>query len=83
MFSSLRWGTATACMSTKKPPPALTYSELGGGTSEVGFDYRIVAKRAGYEDHTYGSCAHEQSMGLGSSHENLQKIHFCGCWQGS
>lgn len=23
--------------------------ELGGGTADVGFDYRIVAKRAGYE----------------------------------
>jgi len=24
--------------------------ELGGGTSNISFDYRIVAKRRGYED---------------------------------
>ena len=34
---------------TNKTATAFEVHELGGGTSSVGFDYRIVAHRAGYE----------------------------------
>ena len=33
-----------------KTATGFTVQELNGGTSDVAFDYRIVAKRAGYED---------------------------------
>ncbi len=35
---------------TNKTATGFEVHELGGGTSDVSFDYRIVAKRAGYED---------------------------------
>ena len=35
---------------TNKTADGFEVYELGGGTSDVRFDYRIVAKRAGYED---------------------------------
>ena len=35
---------------TDKSATGFVVRELGGGTSNVGFDYRIVAKRVGYED---------------------------------
>jgi hypothetical protein len=34
---------------TQKSPTSFEVRELGGGTSSVAFDYRIVAKRAGFE----------------------------------
>ncbi len=34
----------------EKTATGFTVQELNGGTAEVAFDYRIVAKRAGYED---------------------------------
>ena len=36
---------------TNKTATSFEVHELGGGTSEISFDYRIVAKRAGYENH--------------------------------
>jgi hypothetical protein len=33
-----------------KTPASFEVHELGGGTSNIAFDYRIVAKRLGYED---------------------------------
>jgi hypothetical protein len=35
---------------TNKTATSFEVHELGGGSSDVSFDYRIVAKRAGYED---------------------------------
>jgi hypothetical protein len=35
---------------SQKSPGSFEVRELGGGTSNVAFDYRIVAKRAGYEN---------------------------------
>jgi len=34
----------------EKTPTGFLVKELGGGTSSIGFDYRITAKRLGYED---------------------------------
>jgi hypothetical protein len=34
---------------TQKSPTSFEVREMGGGTSSVAFDYRIVAKRAGFE----------------------------------
>jgi hypothetical protein len=36
---------------TNKTATGFEVHELGGGTSDISFDYRIVAKRAGYESH--------------------------------
>jgi len=35
---------------TKKTPTSFEVHELGGGKSSIAFDYRIMAKRKGYED---------------------------------
>ena len=35
---------------TDKTATGFVVREFGGGISNVGFDYRIVAKRVGYED---------------------------------
>lgn len=35
---------------TDKTATGFVVRELGGGTTNIGFDYRIVAKRVGYED---------------------------------
>jgi len=35
---------------TNETPDGFDVHELGGGTSSIAFDYRIMAKRAGYED---------------------------------
>jgi hypothetical protein len=34
----------------EKTPTGFTVRELNGGTADIAFDYRIVAKRTGYED---------------------------------
>ena len=33
-----------------KTPTSFEVRELGGGDASIAFDYRIVAKRLGYED---------------------------------
>ena len=33
----------------KESPTSFVVRELGGGVSNIGFDYRIMAKRRGYE----------------------------------
>jgi hypothetical protein len=35
---------------TQKSPTSFEVHELGGGTSSIAFDYRIMARRKGYED---------------------------------
>ena len=42
-------GDSNGLYVAEKTAAGFTVRELGGGTSSVGFDYRIVAKRAGYE----------------------------------
>jgi len=42
-------GDSNGLYVAEKTATGFTVREMGGGTSDVGFDYRIVAKRAGYE----------------------------------
>lgn len=35
---------------TNKTPTSFEVRELGGGLANIDFDYRIIAKRKGYED---------------------------------
>jgi hypothetical protein len=43
-------GDCSGLYVTNKTPTGFEVRELGGGTASVGFDYRIVAKRLGYEN---------------------------------
>ncbi len=43
-------GDCNGLFVAEKTPTGFTVRELNGGSSAIAFDYRIVAKRAGYED---------------------------------